>query len=240
MSDAIQRRRFLIGAGGATLAAAVPPAALAAETPPPVPAPAPQSAAPDAAADSFQILTAGEIAFLGAAADTMIPADDLSPSASECGVVVYIDRQLAGAYGAGARIYTAGPFQPAQPGLGWQSPVTPLGFFRAAIAEADRWCKATYGHSLDRLSEADRIAVLKAMEKGEAAFKGIASKLFFTELLQLVMEGFFGDPIYGGNRNKASWRMIGYPGLPATYREKIEAYRGKRYEQDPQSIADFS
>jgi gluconate 2-dehydrogenase gamma chain len=240
MSDAIERRRFLIGAGGATLAAAVPPAAMAAETPPPPAPSAPQPAAQDAAVDSFQILTASEVAFLGAAADTMIPADDLSPSASDCGVVVYIDRQLAGAYGAGARIYTAGPFAPPQPGLGWQSPVPPLAFFRAAIAEADRWCKATYGHSLDHLKEPDRIAALKAMEKGDAAFNGIASKTFFTELLQLVMEGFFADPIYGGNRNKASWRMIGYPGLPATYREKIEAYRGKRYEQEPQSIADFS
>ena len=239
MNDAIERRRFLIGAGGVTLAAAVPPAA-AAETPPPAVPPSLQPASQGAAADSFQILSAGEIAFLGAAADTMIPADDLSPSASDCGVVVYIDRQLAGAYGAGARIYTAGPFAQPQPGLGWQSPVPPLAFFRAGIAEADRWCKATHGHSLDHLKEPDRIAALKAMEKGEATFNGIASKIFFGEMLQLVMEGFFADPIYGGNRDKASWRMIGYPGLPATYREKIEAYRGKRYEQEPQSIADFS
>ena len=240
MSDAIERRRFLIGAGGVTLAAAVPTAAPAADAAPAVPSPAPQSSAPDASADSYQILSANEAAFLSAVADTMIPADDLSPSGTECGVVVYIDRQLAGAYGAGARIYAAGPFAPPQPGLGWQSPVPPLAFFRAGIAEADRWCKASYGHSLDHLKEPERIVALTAMEKGEASFTGIPAKTFFTEMQQLVMEGFFSDPIYGGNRNKASWRMIGYPGLPATYREKIEAYRGKRYEQDPQSIADFS
>ena len=242
MSDAIQRRQFLIGAGGATLAAAVQPAqASAADSPPPAPPPsAPAVSAQDSAVDSFQMLSAGEVAFLTAVADSMIPADSLSPSGSECGVVVYIDRQLAGAYGAGSRIYTAGPFETPQPGLGWQSPLTPLGFFRAGIAAADKWCVATYGHSLDRLNEADRIAALKAMEKGDAAFQGVSSKIFFAELLQLAMEGFFSDPIYGGNRDKASWRMIGYPGLPATYREKIEAYRGKRYEQEPQSIADFS
>ncbi len=239
MSDAIQRRQFLIGAGGATLAAAVPPAAPAAETPL-LSAPSQPAAPQQAAGDSFQILSAAEAAFLGAVADTMIPADGLSPSGSDCGVVVYIDRQLAGAYGAGSRIYTAGPFQPPQRGTGWQSPLPPLGFFRAGIAAADHWCVATYGHSLDHLDEAGRIVALKAMEKGEASFQGIASKLFFVELLQLVMEGFFSDPIYGGNRDKASWRMVGYPGLPATYREKIEAWRGKRYEQDPQSIADFS
>ena len=55
------------------------------------------------------------------------------------------------------------------------------------------------------------------------------------------MEGFFSDPIYGGNRNKASWRMIGFPGLPAIYADKVEQYRDKRYPlTEPQSIADFS
>ena len=238
MSDAIQRRQFLIGAGGATLAAAVPPAAPAAETPR-VSNPS-QPAAQQAAGDSFQILSAAEVAFLGAVADTMIPADALSPSGSDCGVVVYIDRQLGGAYGAGSRIYTAGPFQPPQPGMGWQSPLTPLGFFRAGIAEADRWCLSTYGHSLDHLNENDRITALKAMEKGEAAFQGIAAKAFFNELLQLVMEGFFSDPIYGGNRDKVSWKMLGFPGLPATYANVIDEYRDKRYVLEPQSIADFS
>ena len=54
------------------------------------------------------------------------------------------------------------------------------------------------------------------------------------------MEGFFADPIYGGNRNKASWRMLGFPGLPATYADKYDEYRNKRYVAEPQSIADFS
>ena len=63
---------------------------------------------------------------------------------------------------------------------------------------------------------------------------------FFARLLTLTMEGFFGDPIYGGNRNKASWKMLGFPGLPATYANVIDEYRDKRYVVDPQSIADFS
>ena len=83
--------------------------------------------------------------------------------------------------------------------------------------------------------------VVKARVEGATLkLDGAPGKTFFGFLLQNTKEGYFSDPIYGGNRNKASWRMIGYPGLPATYREKIEAYRGKRYEQEPQSIADFS
>ena len=61
-----------------------------------------------------------------------------------------------------------------------------------------------------------------------------------TRCCTLTMEGFFADPIYGGNRNMASWKMLGFPGLPATYAKVIEEYRDKRYVGAPQSIADFS
>ena len=56
------------------------------------------------------------------------------------------------------------------------------------------------------------------------------------------MQGAFADPIYGGNRGKASWKMIGYPGLPATYRGDVVTFRGKRHPKSdtPQSIQDFS
>ncbi|HXJ02044.1 MAG TPA: gluconate 2-dehydrogenase subunit 3 family protein, partial [Micropepsaceae bacterium] len=82
---------------------------------------------------------------------------------------------------------------------------------------------------------------LTAMQKGTAEFDGLDSKYFFTSLLTITMEGFFSDPIYGGNRNKASWRMLGFPGLPAIYADKIDEYRNKKYVvAEPQSIADFS
>jgi gluconate 2-dehydrogenase gamma chain len=64
--------------------------------------------------------------------------------------------------------------------------------------------------------------------------------MFFNNLLEISMEGFFADPIYGGNRDMAAWKMVGYPGLPANYREDIKKYFGKKYDKPPQSIADFS
>jgi gluconate 2-dehydrogenase gamma chain len=74
-----------------------------------------------------------------------------------------------------------------------------------------------------------------------AEFDGFDSKQFFNALLTINMEGFFSDPIYGGNRNKASWRMLGFPGLPGVYAEKVDEYRDKRYPMtEPLSIADFS
>jgi gluconate 2-dehydrogenase gamma chain len=78
------------------------------------------------------------------------------------------------------------------------------------------------------------------MEAGKAEFSGLSSRAFFNALLEISMEGFFADPIYGGNREMAAWKMVGYPGLPATYREDIQKYFGKKYDKPPQSIADFS
>jgi len=229
MSPSLPRRGFLIGTAAAGMTAV-------ASSPEPVQA----QPAPAAAPEPMQILSAAEAAFIGAVADAMIPADALSPSGSECGVVTYVDRQLAGAYGAGARLYRAGPFRPSGPGQGYQLPLTPLEYFRAGIAAADEWCRKSRGKPFDALAPAERDDVLKAIEAGTAAFGGLASKPFFAALLQIVMEGFFADPVYGGNRDKASWRMIGYPGLPATYADKIDSFRGKRYEAEPQSIVDFS
>jgi gluconate 2-dehydrogenase gamma chain len=170
----------------------------------------------------------------------LIPADDLSPSGSQCGVATFIDRQLAGAYGGGARLYRDGPFTKAKPEFGYQLPLNPREFFRAGIAAANEWSRKTYGKDFDRLADADREAALKAMEAGKAEFSGFSSRMFFNALLELSMEGFFADPIYGGNRDMAAWKMVGYPGLPATYREDIKKYFGKKYDKPPRSIADFS
>ena len=53
---------------------------------------------------------------------------------------------------------------------------------------------------------------LKALEQGKAELGDFDGKPFFEALLQITMEGFFADPIYGGNRNKVSWKMVGFPG----------------------------
>jgi gluconate 2-dehydrogenase gamma chain len=241
--ETIPRRKFLVGAGfaGTAVATGVAPGAAA-------PAPQPQNAAPAAAQatlaapapEPLLTLTPTEHAFIVAAVDTLIPADELSPSGSECGVATFIDRQLAGAYGNGARLYRDGPFHEAKPELGYQLPLNPREFFRAGIAAANDLSRKTYGKDFDRLPEAAREAALKAMEAGKAEFAGLSSRSFFNALLEIAMEGFFADPIYGGNRDMASWRMIGYPGLPANYREDVRKYFGKKYDKPPHSIADFS
>jgi gluconate 2-dehydrogenase gamma chain len=232
--DTIPRRDFLKSAMIGT-------AALATGAPATAQTPAPASTTPTSPdAEPLLTLTATEHAFIVAAVDTIIPADELSPSGSACGVATFIDRQLAGAYGMGARLYRQGPFPKAKPELGYQLSLNPREFFRAGIESANAWTRKTYGKDFDRLSEQDREATLKAMEDNKAPFPGFSSRMFFDALLQITMEGFFSDPIYGGNRDMAGWKMVGYPGLPATYREEITKYFGKKYDKPPRSIADFS
>jgi len=233
------RRKFLLGAGlagtavAAGLAQTEPAEAQQAK-------PAAPAAPPANEPEPFVTLTAAEAAFIVAAVDTLIPADELSPAGSDCGVAVFIDRQLGSAWGGGAKMYRSGPFLKGKPEQGYQLPLTPREFFAAGIAAANAWSRKTYGKDFDLLAPAQRVEALKAMEEGKAEFPNFSSRAFFGQLLSITMAGFFGDPIYGGNRNKVSWKMLGFPGLPATYADKIDRYRDKRYVAEPQSIADFS
>jgi gluconate 2-dehydrogenase gamma chain len=237
VDDALPRRRFLLGAGlaGATVASGLAGTAAPAEAQAPAAAPA---ANPEP--ETYLTLTATEVAFLSAMADTIIPADELSPSGTDCGVVTYIDRQLAGAYGAGSKVYRSGPFQRGKPEQGYQLALTPRQYFEAGIEAANGWSRKTYGKEFDRLSPADRDAALKAMDDGKAQFERFGAKAFADRVIAMVMEGFFSDPMYGGNRNMAGWKVLGFPGLPATYADKVDQYYNKQYVAPPRSIADFS
>jgi gluconate 2-dehydrogenase gamma chain len=231
----VLRRDFLKTAGlgtAAALAGGVPAAASAAVATAATQAPEPEV---------WLALTPTEQAFVKAAVDTIIPADDLTPSGTDCGLATFIDRQLAGGFGNGAKLYRQGPFMPGKPELGYQLALSPREFFRAGIVAANEWTKKTYGKEFDHLTAAQREEALKAMETGKAAFDaGFTSAFFFDNFLQLAMEGFFADPMYGGNKDKIAWKMIGFPGLPASYRDEIKTYYNKKYDKGPLSIADFS
>src|SRR5882757_1759403 len=119
--DSIPRRSFLKGAGaaGAAAASVLTGHSEPAQAQAPAQAPTPATA-PVATSDVYLTLTATEAAFLSAAYDTFIPADKMSPSGTDCGLVTYMDRQLAGAWGNGARFYRSGPFRTGKPEQGYQ------------------------------------------------------------------------------------------------------------------------
>jgi gluconate 2-dehydrogenase gamma chain len=234
---ALPRRRFLLGAGTAVAAGMAP--GLRAQTAPGV-SPLAQTGPGSAGPETLLVLTAPEAAFFSAAADSMIPADELTPSGTDCGIVNFIDRQLAGAWGGGAKMYRSGPHRSAKREYGYQLPMTPKEFFSAGIVAANAWTRKTWKKDFDRLAPQQRIDALTALEAGKADLGKLSSRQFFEALLNLVMEGFFADPMYGGNRDKVAWKMVGFPGLPALYANLIVQYRDKRYAPEPKSIADFS
>lgn len=175
---------------------------------------------------AWRYLNDTEVRFLTAAVDRLIPADDTGPSASEAGVVVFLDRQLAGDYGKGERFYLEGPWPKGEDTQGYQSRYSPAQFYRQAIVAIDAAAKRDeQGKSFAELPTDRQDALLKQMESGDLKLDGqISSKSFFDMFLQNVREGYFCDPIYGGNKDAAAWKMIGFPGAHYDYSPWVTAY----------------
>jgi gluconate 2-dehydrogenase gamma chain len=133
-----------------------------------------------------------------------------------------------------------GPWQKGVPTQGYQSPLTPAEFFRAGVAAANAYCRKSLQKDFDRLTTDQQVKVLQDMEQGRATFEGISAQEFFKLLLATTMQGFFADPVYGGNRDNVAWKMIGFPGVIAIYSEHIKTYRNKKYDVQPKSILDLS
>ncbi len=132
-------------------------------------------------------LSDSQLRLLAAIVDRIIPKDDLGPSASESDVPIYINRALAD--------YLAGE-KPA---------------FIEGLEATDALARRTHNAAFIDLTPEQRDAVLTAMDNGTAdGFPN--ARGFFNRARRLAMEGMFGDPYYGGNKNFAGWDLIKYPG----------------------------
>ena len=183
--------------------------------------------------------TPSEAQTVEAIVDRLIPADHLSVGGKDAGCAVFIDRQLAGSFGKSSRLYMKGPFAKGLPTQGYQGALNPQGRYRLGLRALDDYVKGAYaGKSFDQLSASDQDAVLEGMEGGKITLKlaqGFNTRAFFDLILQNTMEGFFADPLYGGNRNMAAWKMIGFPGARYDYRDYISKYN-QAYPLPPVSI----
>lgn len=252
LSDS-QRRGFLRQAaalaGAVALGSTEPAVSQAAPAPAAKTAPAPSATGPadDAAPVSgYEYFSPDEAAFVEALVNIMCPADELTPNGVDCGLATFFDRQLAGPFGQGKGRYLRGPWNPGPPQMGLQSPLTPAQFFSEGVRATDDLCRARYGRSFDRLDAASAEALLHELEAGaspDPQSSTVSLADWFNALVYpLFVQACFADPLYGGNHGKVFWRMIGYPGLPATHALDMIKYRGQAYPgaASPRSILDFS
>jgi gluconate 2-dehydrogenase gamma chain len=240
-------RRTIIKATGAVGATMLPFAAAPDEAPAQpspehkhVPAPsAPTDAASGVAGGPQQqppylFFNVEEAAFIEAAVARLIPKDDLWGGALEAGVPNYIDKQLAGAWGSGERLYRDGPWLPGTPSQGYQLPFTPAELFRTALRAINQELAST---PFDQMSPDQQEEYLKGLVAGGKDLGGVPSQVFFAHLWESTVEGFFSDPVYGGNRNMVSWRMIGFPGAYASYYDVVDQH-GIKIDRAPMSLAE--
>ncbi len=119
---------------------------------------------------------------------------------------------------------------------------TPAALYRAAIAGSNAYCRKTFGQSFERCSAQQKETFLKDLQAGKITLDGgLPGRVFFGVLYENVMEGMFADPIYGGNKDKVAWKMLGFPGVMANNAENVKQYSdGRRFTANPVSIADMS
>lgn len=138
----------------------------------------------------WRFLTTDEAATLAVIADIIMPPDN-DPGGAWAGVVVFIDRKLAGYHRGSQRLY------------------------RAGLASLEASSRALHGRSLAQLDGDTRESLFATLERGglpaEHWSADAPQRDFFARVVDHTLQGFLGAPRHGGNRDAVSWRMLGLP-----------------------------
>ncbi len=190
------RRAFLVGAavgaGAVASAGLVPEAAAQNQQNHKAADPAAQAHSNGAGHGAF--LNDEDAATVAAFTERLMPGAPGKPGARDAGVLNYIDLALAGAY---AELQD---------------------FYRRGLTQLDGYCRKTFNEPFQRLSAARQDEVITALAEGKATgFAWPTAPAFFNTLRTHTMEGMFADPIYGGNKDFAGWRLVGFPGAQPAF-----------------------
>ena len=74
------------------------------------------------------------------------------------------------------------------------------------------------------MTDAQKDEAITGLENGSLKLDGTDGQEFFKLILKNTQNGFLADPIYGGNKDMASWKMIGFPGAHYDYRDWIDKH----------------
>ncbi|MCF3635233.1 gluconate 2-dehydrogenase subunit 3 family protein [Komagataeibacter intermedius] len=177
-----------------------------------------------------------EWAFLTAACDRLIPADENGPGACALDVPRFIDMQMDTPYAFGAQWYMQAPFVQGPDNLGYQLPHAPRDLYRRGIAGMNAHAATRHGRPFADLAPALQDDLLRGAENNRLVFGDIPSSVFFDQLLANVMEGAFSDPVHGGNTGLGGWTMLGFPGARADFMDWVDRY-GAHYPLGSVSIS---
>jgi gluconate 2-dehydrogenase gamma chain len=187
----------------------------------------------------YNFFTREEARAVEAFAVRLIPGDASDPGAREACVVTFIDHKLARFATFATPTYFHAPFaKPTKgdpgpqagatdtilvnekdlPRYGFQSNMTPQEAYRRGLAELDKHAQRMFGKAFADLGDPAQDEIIGALEKDAvASFTAPGGADFFSMLQEDTIEGMFADPIYGGNRDYAGWKLIGYPGAQRAY-----------------------
>ncbi len=154
--------------------------------------------------ESGKSLTQTELRILARLADRIFPKTD-TPGASECGAVDYVTIALGGDY------------------------AHYLSLYRNGLRAVDRHSRRRFRATFSALEAARRDLVLADFEAGNIPdFRKAAE--FFETVRYHVMEGVFGEPQYGGNKDMIGWSLVGFPGQQLGY---PDPYVNKQVDLSP-------
>jgi len=165
----------------------------------------------------LRFFTAEEAKVVAAACERIFPSDASGPGATEAGVVIYIDRQLAGPYGRDKYRYTKGPWVESVPEHGYQGKENPQETYRKGLKDLGNFTSLSLDEQNKKLAEIERTH-------------------FFQLLRAHTIEGMFCDPMHGGNAGLIGWQLIGYPGPQMSYRNEIDKHFGQPWLPKPASL----
>jgi gluconate 2-dehydrogenase gamma chain len=159
-----------------------------------------------------------EALIVATAAARIFPSDETGPGATEAGVILYIDRQLASPYGRDRFRYAQPPFYEGVPEQGYQGRATPREIYRQGLALLP---------GFDLLAPSAQDAKLREIE----------GTRFFRLLRQHTIEGMFSDPIHGGNIDLIGWQIIGFPGPQMSWADHIDRHYREAFRPKPKSLS---
>lgn len=120
--------------------------------------------------------------------EQIIPEDEHGGGATEAGVIHYIDRQLIAVFHYDQVIYQQG------------------------ISALQASCLEMHGRRFETLDFDTQQKFLITLEAGELPaihWGDLHQSRFFNLLIRHSMQGFYGSPRHGGNKNYMSYQMMG-------------------------------